>query len=266
MAWRERLAFAIAITVLDVSVMSSAQELPALSISPGKVTMLQGETRTFRAVGKDGRIRHNVRWSISPEHAAKLTTSGDEAVLQAETESTSLTLSAYTEGDSAQATVDVASNRPLPAGTVLWTVAPLPGCKSRKLNQAVPSATGPDLYDEEECPQGEFVRALTADGRELWRRQITGTGGVLDSRPVTQQPADTGQHLDMHRASVCDSVSSGMTKDEVSKTVTEHHLTVEKKQWRSDHWELEEQGYHCTISFDANAATVVKKKKTVVTD
>lgn len=266
MAWPERLAFAIVITVLTVSATSSAQDIPALSISPGKATMLKGETRTFRAVGKDGRMRHNVRWSVSPEHAAKLTTSGDEAVLQAETESSSVTLTAYAEGDSAQATVDISSNHTLPAGTVLWTVTPLPGCKSKKLSQAVPSATGPDLYDEEECPQAEFVRALTADGRELWRRQITGTGGVLASKPVTQQPADAGQHLDTHRASVCDSVSPGMTKDAVSNSLNGHHLNVEKKQWRSDNWELEEEGYRCTISFDANTATVVKKKKTVVTD
>ncbi len=34
----------------------------------------------------------------------------------------------------------------------------------------------------------------------------------------------------------------------------------------SDKWEFEEEGSRCTISFDANTATVVKKKKTVVTD
>ncbi len=197
MAWLERFGFALLITVSTLSASGFAQEVPTLSISPGKATMVQGETRTFRAVGKDGRMRHNVRWSVSPEHAAKLTTSGDEAVVQAEAESTSLTLTAYAEGDSAQATVEIGSRPTLPAGTLLWTVAPLPGCKSKKLSQAVPSATGPDLYDEEECPQGAFVRALTADGRELWRRQITGAGGVLDRKPVTQAPADTGQHLSL---------------------------------------------------------------------
>jgi hypothetical protein len=266
MAWLERFAFAVLITVSTLSASGFAQEVPTLSISPGKATMLQGETRTFRAVGKDGRMRHNVRWSVSPEHAAKLTTSGDEAVVQAEAESTSLTLTAYAEGDSAQATVDIGSSPTLPAGTLLWTVAPLPGCKSKKLSQAVPSATGPDLYDEEECPQGAFVRALTADGRELWRRQITGAGGVLESKPVTQAPADTGQHLSPHRASVCDAVSSGMTKGEVSKVVNGHHLNADKKQWQSDNWDFEEEGSRCTISFDANTATVVKKRKTVVTD
>ena len=264
MAWLERFALAILITVSTLSALGSAQEIPALSISPGRVTLLQGETRTFRAVGKDGRIRHNVRWSVSPEHAAKLTTNGDEAVVQAEAESSTLTLTAYAEGDSAQATVDIRSSHTLPAGTLLWTVAPLPGCKSKKMTQAVPSATGPDLYVEEECPQGDFVRALTADGRELWRQQITGTGGVLAREPVTQAPADTGHHLDLRRASVCDGVSSGMSKDEVSKVVNGHNLKVEKKQWQSDNWEFEEEGSRCAISFDGKGGAVVKKKKTMI--
>jgi hypothetical protein len=57
-----------------------------------------------------------------------------------------------------------------------------------------------------------------------------------------------------------------MTKDEVSKVVSGHNLNLEKKQWRGTNWEFEEEGSRCTISFDANTATVVKKKKTVVTD
>jgi hypothetical protein len=261
MPWLERFALAMLITI---GPFGSAQEIPALSVSPGKVTMLQGETRTFRAVGKDGRIRHNVRWSVSPAHGAKLTTNGDEAVVQAEAESSTVVLNAYADGDSAEATVDIGSSPTLAAGTRLWTVAPLPGCKSKKMTQAVPSATGPDIYVEEECPQGDFVRALTADGRELWRRQMTGTGGVLGSAPVTQPSAASGQHLDLHHASICDGVWSGLTKDEVARVVKGHNLNVEKKQWQSDSWEFEEEGSRCAISFDGNSGAVVKKKKTII--
>jgi len=31
-------------------------------------------------------------------------------------------------------------------------------------------------------------------------------------------------------------------------------------------WRIEEEGFRCAISFDAASGTVVKKKKTVVTD
>ena len=209
---RLQFAFVLLITVSTL-LASGAQEVPALSISPAKVTMLQGETRTFRAVGKDGKIRHNIRWSISPGQAAKLTTDGDEAVVQ-----------------------------------------------------AVPSANGPDLYDEEECPQGAFVRALTADGREMWRRQYTGAGGLLSSAPMAKPQTDTGQHLDLHRPSICDGVSPGMTKDEVLKVATGQNLTVQKNQRQSDNWEFEEEGSRCAISFDGKSGAVVKKKKTIIID
>jgi len=264
MAWLGRLVLAVLIIINALLPSGFAQEIPALSISPGKVTMLQGDTRTFRAVGKDGRMRHNVRWSISPEHAAKLNTNGDEAIVQANEGPSTMMLTAYAEGDSAEATVDILSGHTVPTGTLLWTVPPMPGCKGKKMSQAVPSATGPDIYVEEECPQGEFVRALTADGRELWRRQITGTGGVLETQPVAKPQPDTGRHLDLHRTSVCDGVSAGMTKDEVSKVVNGHNLHVEKKQWQSGNWDFDEEGSRCTISFDGKSGAVVKKKKTII--
>jgi len=262
----ERLAIAVLITISALPAAGLAQEIPALSISPGKVSMLQGETRTFRAVGKDGRMRHNVRWSISPEHSAKLTTNGDEATVEADEGPSTVTLTAYGEGDSAEATVEILSGHNLPTGTLLWTVPPMPGCKGIKMSQAVPSATGPDLYVEEECPQGRFIRALTTDGRELWRRQITGTGGVLENQPVTKPPADTGGHMDLHRASVCDGVSNGMTKDEVSKVVTGYKLRLDQRQRQSDNWNFEEDGSRCSISFDGKTGAVVKKRKTIILD
>ena len=265
MARIEQLTLIVVIT-FSTLLASGAQGIPALSISPAKVTMLPGETRTFRAVGKDGRIRHNVRWSISPGHAAKLVANGDEAEVEAGTESPTLTLTASAEGDSAEATVEILPGHTMPSGTVLWKVDPLPGCKSTNLVQAVPSANGPDLYDQEECPQGAFVRALTADGREMWRRQLTGAGGSLSSAPVAKPQTDTGQHLDLHRTSVCDRVSPGMTKEDVSKLVSGRSLTVQKKQWQSDTWEFEEEGSRCAISFDGKSGAVVKKKKTIIID
>jgi len=264
MARLEQFAFALLITVGTLLGYGFAQDVPALSISPGSVTMLPGETHVFRAVGKDGRIRHNVRWSISPEHGAKLTTSSDEAQVQAGAGSSTLTLTAYAEGDSAEARVEILSGSTMPAGTLLWTVPPLPGCKNKQISQAVPTATGPDLYVEEECPQGNFVRALTADGRELWRRQLTGAGGVLEGKPVAPPPAEFVQHMDLHRASVCDGIAAGMTKDEVSKVVNGHHLHVAKQQEQSANWEFEEEGSRCEIAFDGKNGTVAKKKKTII--
>lgn len=244
---------------------SSAQSMPALSVSPSKVSMLVGETHEFRAVGRDGRLKHNVSWSVTPAHAATLTQSGDEVTIKAEEPSSTLILTANTDGDSAEANIEILSGNSRKSGTVLWSVTPIPGCKSTNIVQAVPSANGPDLYDQEECPQGNVVRALTSDGRELWRRSFGGPG-----TPMTElNPGGTvkpPQRLDPHKTSVCDSVSAGMTRENVAKALADRSLRLDDQQRSANQWLIEEEGFHCTISFDASNGTVVKKKKTVVTD
>jgi len=244
---------------------STAQNMPPLSVSPSKVSMLVGETRDFRAVGKDGRIRHNVAWSVTPAHAVTLTNNGDEVSIKAEEISSTVILTANADGDSAEANIEILSGNSRKSGTVLWSVNPIPGCKSINLVQAVPSANGPDLYDQEECPQGSVVRALTSDGREFWRRSFGGPGAPMaDLNPggMVKPP----QRLDPHKASVCDSVSAGMTRENVAKALADRSLRLDDKQRSTNQWLVEEEGFHCTISFDAGNGTVVKKKKTVVTD
>src|SRR5690348_2461864 len=80
-----------------------AQNPPALMVSPGLATLLVGGRQTFRAVGKDGRIRHNIHWSISPAYAATLTTNDDEVTVEAKEGSARAVLTATADGDSADA-------------------------------------------------------------------------------------------------------------------------------------------------------------------
>jgi len=248
--------------------------------------MLVGETRTFRAVGKDGRIRHNVRWQISPQNAAAISVSGDEVNVQAREASPSVLLTAYAEGDSADATIEIRAAGDMPAGTTLWSVSPTPGCKATKMTQAVPSANGPDLYVEETCPEGTMIRALTADGRELWRRRLGGAGesspqaagpvakgpyiGFFPNGPasnVKEKPQEPpAEHINSRSTSVCDAIAIGATKELAAKAVTERGLALDPKQRVGNPWLLEEEGFRCTISFDEKTGAVVKKKKTVVTD
>jgi hypothetical protein len=242
-----------------------AQDAPALSVAPTKATMLVGETHTFRAVGKDGRLQHNVRWNISPEHAAKLTVDNDEATIQAEEPSSTVVLTAYAEGDSSVASIEILSGPSLPTGTTMWSVSPLPGCKGTKMTQAVPSANGPDIYVEESCPDGAYVRALTSDGRELWRRKFGGPptriAPGLEGKERTQ-PAD---HINLSTRSVCDEISSGMTKDGVSRLAQDRNLRIGEKERQSNSWVFEEPNFRCTILF-GEGGTVVKNKKVIITD
>jgi len=276
------LAVAIAFSLLASS--TQAQER-ALTISPDKATMLVGETRTFRAVGRDGRIRHNVRWGISPPHAVTMTVNGDEVAVEAREASPSVLLTAVAEGDSADASIEIRPAGDMPTGTAIWSVSPTPGCKATKINQAVPTASGPDLYVEETCPEGTMIRALTADGRELWRRRMGASGtpgtaaapiasgpyiGILPNGTSSKAPAKSVEpsaaHIGAHSTSVCDAIQVGMTRDDALQAITDHRITIDAKQRQSDDWSIEEEGFVCAISFDASTGTVVKKKKTVVTE
>jgi hypothetical protein len=227
--------------------------------------MLVGDTHTFRAVGKDGRPRHNVRWSVSPDHAAKLTTEGDEVSLNAAEPSSTVVLTAYASGDTAEATIEIRSGGSLSAGTVVWSVAGLPECKTTHITQAVPTADGPDLYVEETCPQGMFIRAMTADGRELWRRKFGGSSEPSSSGHETNQEPQPVEHLNLSRQSFCDAVSPGMRKDAVSRLAQTRNLRLAEKEQQSDSWTIEEHGSRCNLLFD-EVGNVVKKKKTLVSD
>jgi hypothetical protein len=72
--------------------------------------------------------------------------------------------------------------------------------------------------------------------------------------------------MNLKAASVCDAVSSGMTKDEAYRLVSSRNLRMYEKQRQSNDWELEEEGSRCAISFDAKTGAVVKKKKTIIID
>ena len=261
-------AAVLALFALSMSIISRlvfAQDSPALSVVPSKATILVGETHAFRAVGKDGRLRHNVRWNISPEHAAKLTVDNDEATVQAEEPSSTVLLTAYAEGDSSEASIEILSGPSLPTGTMMWSVSPLPGCKGTKITQAVPSANGPDIYVEESCPDGAYVRALTSDGRELWRRKIGGPLAPVASGPEGKKEPQPAEHISLSTRSLCDEISSGMTKDGVSRLSQDRNLRIGEKERQSNSWVFEEPNFRCTILF-GEAGTVVKNKKVIITN
>jgi hypothetical protein len=153
------------------------------------------------------------------------------------------------------------------------------------MTQAVPSSNGPDLYVQETCPEGTMIRALTADGRELWRRLLGPSGassnagspyaagpliGILPAGPTSQaagksdEPA--GDRIKAHAASVCDAIQVGMVREDAFKAVAEYKIALDARQRAGDTWTIEEEGFRCGILFDAKTGAVIKKKKIVVTD
>jgi hypothetical protein len=133
------------------------------------------------------------------------------------------------------------------------------------MTQAVPSANGPDLYLEESCPQGTFIRAMTADGRGIWRRRMGDWAAPPPLNLKTQEQARPGEHLNLNGHSLCDDIRYAMTKEAVSKLAQDRDLRLGEKQRESNTWEIEEYGFRCNVLFDA-AQAVVKKKRVIITE
>jgi hypothetical protein len=270
-----RTALLMAMSVSTLLRLAFAEQPPALLVVPSHATMLVGEDRTFRAVDQNGRIQHNVRWSVSPADAAELKTNADEAIVHSVSPSSTVVLTADSAGESAQATIEIRAGNALTPGTAMWSVTRLPGCKPGNLTQAVPSANGPDLYDQEACPDGIYIRAFTADGRELWRRRLGDLSLPLRPSSEVKDRTEPGEDITqdvngsrigfMHFRAMCDAVSAGATKETVAKMARDRNLQFDAKQRASNQWLFEEPGARCVIFFD-QSGVVVKKKKTIVTE
>jgi hypothetical protein len=269
----KRMIYTASIACLAVAMigrLAFAQGSNAILVVPSKITMLVGETHTFRAVGNDGRMLRNVSWSLSSDHDAKLTVEGEESTIQAEQPSSNIVLTANGGGGSAEARIEIRSGNSLPMGTVKWSVTELPGCKTTKITPAVPSDGGPDVYVQEQCPDGLYVRAITEDGRELWRRNISGSAATAASGRLARglkekEETQLAEHINSSARSVCDGISHGMTKDDVSKVAQDRGLRLDEKERKSNSWAFEEQNYHCNIQF-GESGTVVKNKKIIITE
>jgi hypothetical protein len=208
---------------------------------------------------------HNIRWSVSPEYAATLTTDGNEAALLAEQISSAVVLSAYGSNGSSEARIEIHPGTSLPLGATKWSVKELPGCKTTNIIPAVPSAGGPDIYVKESCPDGPFVRAITDDGRELWRKKLGGSAAIPISSSQKEKAVEPLVHVDLDSHSLCDDVSTGMTKNAASKLIEDRGDRLRQKERESKSWTFEERGSRCNIFFD-EAGFVVKKKKTIIAE
>jgi hypothetical protein len=153
-----------------------------LQVTPSTVNMYVTGTQQFTAVDNSGYAANNVTWTVSNPSLATITTA-NPTVLTA-TAAGTLTLTATSESVSAQAQITISpANTVFPAGTILWSDPPAPGFTAMQIAQAVPTATGPDLYSTSVSADGtqSIIQALQADGEQLWQIQ---TPAVLNNSAV----------------------------------------------------------------------------------
>ena len=244
--------------VLLLAPAGSGQEIPALSITPSKATVVVGDVRPFRAVNREGHPALSVRWSSNSSDAV---ISGNGAEIEVNFRRPGdYVIHAYgKDGSADSATVRVISGYTLPEGTTKWSVQSFDGCHTKKIVPAIPApGSTNDLFMQEECPKGEMVRALTAEGLENWRTWVTGKGADKDIDPETLQEAVS---TPLSKASVCDGIRVGMSREDAAKIVAQAKLDSAGFDKPSDLWSLEEGAGECRITFRDDK--VIKKQKVI---
>ncbi len=153
---------------------SPIQPPDSLQITPASANVPVGGTQHFTAIDNFGYPRSDVTWTVSDPSLATVTTDENDAAVLTGLAAGQVTLTATAETASAQEQVTILAAGSYPPGTVGWSNPPVPGFSPLQLVQAVPTASGPDLYSTQLSSDGTqtVVQALTADGRQLWQTRL----------------------------------------------------------------------------------------------
>jgi len=153
----------------------------AIFIAPVLATMTVGQTRTVSLVGDAGQSVANAIWTISDPMVVSLTPS-DPPQLAALAPGTA-TLTASFNSLTATMTVNVLAGTVVPFGTPLWSVASVTGHTINNIIHGSPFNPGdPDIYV---IDGPNMVRALTADGQQLWAVQVHGPPLAATAQPAS---------------------------------------------------------------------------------
>jgi hypothetical protein len=215
-------------------------------ITPQKVTLLIGQSTTFRLVDTTGQKERNVIWNVSEPGAFQIS-EGDELTITAK-EPGDFRVTGRSGSDAAEASVKVMEGESMPVGTVKWSAGSIDGCKTIKIIPAFPSPSGPDVYEQSQCADGPYVAAYTEGGILLWRRKMDGLTTIVPAhgtpnrfiaRPVistpvssrTQSnknadPATPAAHLDTHSGSICDAINAGDQQNEIRDQLRDRNLPI----------------------------------------
>jgi hypothetical protein len=243
-----------------------AQTTHFLKITPEKATLLVGESKTFRMVDQNGQMQRNIVWNISDSGAFEKE-EGDELVVTAKQRG-DFTISAHNSDGSAEASIKVMEGTTLPEGTAKWTGTSVEGCKTIKVIPAVPSANGPDIFEQSQCADGSYVTAYTEEGIQLWRRKVSNAGPVPSGGSVGNEQtgkASLSGGLNVHATSVCDLLAIGAEQQKIREILKERNLSFSELHEGGSVWLIEESNKHCKLWFDEKA-TLTRKSKIFVND
>lgn len=263
---RLRLAGVSVAAVLLWVIAVPAQNSASVNITPAKATLVVGDSQSFRLVDHSGRMQRNVSWSVSDSDSLQIE-HGDEINVTAK-RSGQFLLRAHSDAGTEEATITVLDGPSLPMGTEKWSGVTVEGCKATKITPAVPSAAGPDMYEQSECPDGQYVTAYTSDGIQLWRTKIG--GGSSPNAPAAKSQTATANApirppLDLNANSICDLAVVGTGQDKIRDLLEQRKLPYREGGSSDRSWTVDESSTQCKMWFDEKAV-LSKKRKILVSD
>lgn len=175
-AWEEKSSSGQVVT-------AAADADAQLFVAPAIVKGVVEESQQFKAFDIEGKNVPADEWTISNLTPGELIRGTEPTVVFKKADV--IAVRARAGAEIAPATITVSEKGPLPMATVLWAMPEIPGYRSRKFVQAVPTMHGPDLYTLEKNEAGDtFIRALFADGRQLWMKKYSHTDGGVPMRII----------------------------------------------------------------------------------
>ena len=243
-----------------------AAPLPAqaplfVRITPSSVTLLVGQSASFRVIDQAGHMVNHIAWHISDPDAF-WTRDGDEFTIVAK-EPGDYHVDGRSADGSAEATVTVVHGDRLPPGSTLWRSGDVQGCQSVKLTAALPNSAGIAYYQQTRCDDGDYIQAYRANGVQLWRTKISDTG--VPPSAAGDMPANPAARLNTRSASVCDSISVGDAQAKIRDLLRQQNLTFSEGAPSEHVWVVDESNTQCKIWFD-DKSQVSKKRKVFVTE
>jgi hypothetical protein len=144
----------------------------SLRITPVGVNMLVGDVKQFTAVDELGRPRTDATWTVDNATLGTITT--DSSPILTALASGTVTLTATSQGVSAQTQVNISALVSFSPGTILWSAPPVPGFSAQSIAQAMPTSFGPASYSIEKSSDGtqSLVQAFTSDGQLMWQTTL----------------------------------------------------------------------------------------------
>jgi len=240
---------------------SPAQAPLFVRITPSSVTLLVGQSASFRVIDQAGHMVNHIAWHVSDPDAF-WTRDGDEFTIVAK-EPGDYHVDGRSADGSAEATVTVVRGDRLPSGSTLWRSGDVPGCRSVKITPAFPNTAGIAYYQQTHCDDGDYIQAYRANGVQMWRTKISDTG--VPPSTGGDMPANPAARLNVRSASVCDSISVGDAQAKIRDLLHQQNLTFSEGAASEHVWIIDESNTQCKVWFD-DQSQVSKKRKVYVAE